>query len=1203
MSQTAESEAKPKGKSQNKANTLDGQGRLMQRFKRLAQKDPDILQLMPDESITEQALQPELSVTQKIDLLCTGYTDRTALTERSYTIARDPASGASRRVFLPEFSGISYGEFHNRVRALANAWRHNEEHKVKPDDMVFTIGFASIDFQVIDSACLYAQVISVPMQSMTSGADLDETIANIDPVTIAASVADLQVATEHAIRHGGVKSLIVFDYDPADDNDAQRYRNAERSIAEAGLPISLTSLQKLIEFGHSLKWKPLPAHQEGENRLATILHSSGSTGKPKGAMLTEKAVKAMWDLLIRSPKVIPRITVCYAPLNHILGRSSVIGCLTSGGICHFTLKPDMSTLFEDIRLTNPTRLSFFPRVFELIYQHYQNEVARLVREGGDEASSSAQVKADMGKSFLGTRLLAGVVGGAATSPAVRQFMSECFEFSLADGYGNTESGTGNIAMNGKIQSHTVSEYKLRDVPELGYYTSDKPYPRGELCYKSEVGVTGYYKDPEATAGLFDEDGFSVTGDIVEERGPGEIVVIDRRKDVLKLSQGEYVALGKLQSQFESGSAAIKQIFLYGNSLQAYLLAVIVPDFDAVSTLIGEGATEAELVTLLRNEMQLVAKEKDIKGFEVPRDFIVEREPFSQENGLLSSVRKRLTPALKKKYGERLEAMYEEHGRRNDAQIRRLKDPSNGLTTTEKVCEVLNYILNIESISPESEGNFVELGGDSLGAVSFSLTLEEVFGVNLSADLLLGPTAGIARWTDMIDKALSGESDAVSFESIHGKAADEVFASDLKLKRFFNEQELQRASDSTPDFQNKDKSDEKTILLSGANGFLGRFVCMELLEKASAIGGKLICLVRAGDNASARSRLDAVFSSDETLERDYSRLASQHLEVLAGDVASANLGLDEQTYQRLSSEVDRIIHVAALVNHKMSYQNFFHANVVGTAEVIKLALMDKRKPIDFVSSVAANAYLDLSHGADESSPLSERVTLGDSYAAGYGASKWAGETLLQDAHAEYGIPVNVFRGDMMLAHDSYCGQINTDDMFTRLLFSVIETGLAPRSFYQLDKRGQQQKGHYNGLPVNVVASAVVGGRESNRDGYKVFYISNYHYEDGCSLDAFVDWIEAAGFPITRIDDHQEWVARFEQKLKALPEDRKQRSVLALMNAFSRPYPVGGNYEGNKHFGCENFKSLMAETLGADIPHLEQTFIQKCITDMKVQGVLS
>ncbi|WP_240732898.1 thioester reductase domain-containing protein [Halioglobus maricola] len=1148
---------------------------------------------MPDTNVTEQALQPGLSITEKLDLIIDGYSQRTALAERAYTLEPN-----GTRQHQQTFTGITYGEFGHRVRSLANAWRNNSEHSVEPDGMVFVIGFASIDYQVIDTACLYAQAVTVPMQSMTSGADLDETIANIDPATIAASLNDLEIATEHAIRHKGIKSLIVFDFEPQDVDDCSKYHNAEKMIAASGLPIALTSLQELIELGGCMEWEPLPPHPQGEERLAAIIHSSGSTGKPKGAMLQEKAIKKMYDTLLMAPRMAPQFVVCYAPLNHILGRAAVAGALLVGGICNFTLRPDMSSLFEDIRITEPTRLSFFPRVFELIYQQFQNEVAKRVRAGEKEDVASAQVKQEMGRNFLGTRLLTGSVGGAPTSAHVRQFMAECFEFRLLNSYGNTESGSGNIAIDGKISPQTIAEYKLRDVPELGYYTSDKPYPRGELCYKGTVSTSGYYKDPEATAELFDEEGFLLTGDIVEEIGSGHIAIIDRRKDVLKLSQGEYVALGQLQAKFESGSAAIRQIYLYGNSLQAYLLAVIVPDLEAVHSLIGADAAETDLDSFLRQEMQRVAREESIKSFEVPRGFIVEREPFSQENGLLSSVRKRLAPAFKKKYGERLEAIYAEHESRKDEHLQQIKDTTNKLSTKEKVCEVLKYLLNIENISPDSPGNFSDLGGDSLGAASFSLLLEEVFGVNIPADLLLSPTAGISRWAETIDRSLNGELEAVSYASIHGKGAEEVFASDLKVERFLIDTDLELARSSLPAVATED---EATFLLTGANGFLGRFVCVDLLKKASTVGGKVVCLIRAHDDASARSRLDEVFSAwsdvDASLENEYLKLASKHLEVLAGDIAEPDLGLDSATFRRLTEEVNRIVHVGALVNHKMSYPNLFNANVVGTAEIIKMALLVRKKPIDFVSSVAVSQFLDTSQGVNEEAPLQDSAQLSDFYASGYGLSKWAGEHLLQDAHAGYGIPVNVFRGEMMLAHESYAGHMNTDDMFTRLLFSVIETGLAPRSFYQLDSEGKVQSGHYNGLPVNVVAQAIVNGRNFNPDAYKLYYISNYHHDDGCSLDAFVDWIEAAGHVITRVDDHREWVQRFEQKLKALPDERKQFSALAIISAFSQPYPAG-----NYGRGCDNFMALMQQHYESGVPHLDQRFINKCLADMKVQGLV-
>ena len=87
-----------------------------------------------------------------------------------------------------------------------------------------------------------------------------------------------------------------------------------------------------------------------------------------------------------------------------------------------------------------------------------------------------------------------------------------------------------------------------------------PIRAGEFLYKGRWQIKGYYKDPEATAGLLDEDGYIKTGDIVELVGPDRIKIIDRRKDVIKLSQAEYVAVGPLGTVFESGSPLIKQMF-------------------------------------------------------------------------------------------------------------------------------------------------------------------------------------------------------------------------------------------------------------------------------------------------------------------------------------------------------------------------------------------------------------------------------------------------------------------------------------------------------------------------------------------------------------------------------------------------------------------------------------------------------------------
>ena len=121
-------------------------------------------------------------------------------------------------------------------------------------------------------------------------------------------------------------------------------------------------------------------------------------------------------------------------------------------------------------------------------------------------------------------------------------------------------------------------------------------------------------------------------------------------------------------------------------------------------------------------------------------------------------------------------------------------------------------------------------------------------------------------------------------------ATEVHAGDLTLGKFIDTATLAAASDlAAPDTQ------VRTVLLTGATGFLGRYLALEWLERMNLVNGTLICLVRAKSNEDARARLDKTFDSgDPTLLRHYQELAANHLEVLAGDKGEADLGLDQET---------------------------------------------------------------------------------------------------------------------------------------------------------------------------------------------------------------------------------------------------------------------------------------------------------------------
>src|SRR3954463_4491875 len=191
---------------------------------------------------------------------------------------------------------------------------------------------------------------------------------------------------------------------------------------------------------------------------------------------------------------------------------------------------------------------------------------------------------------------------------MKTFVEELLDMHLIDGYGSTEAGA--VIVDGQVQRPPVIDYKLVDVPDLGYFHTDRPHPRGELLVKSEGLFPGYYKRPQLTTEMFDTDGYYRTGDVFAQVGPDRLVYLDRRNNVLKLSQGEFVAVSKLEAVF-GDSPLVAQVFIYGNSARPYLLAVVVPTEDAQSRY---GADE--LKPAISASLKDAARSADLQSYEI-----------------------------------------------------------------------------------------------------------------------------------------------------------------------------------------------------------------------------------------------------------------------------------------------------------------------------------------------------------------------------------------------------------------------------------------------------------------------------------------------------------------------------------------------------------------------------------------------------------
>lgn len=1169
---------------------FEREDRVAERIALLQANDEQFRNSRPDPALIATVSRPGLRLAPLLETLVEGYGDRPALGQRARELRTDPDTGRTTATVLPRFDTISYRQLWEQVRAVAAELRRHPSAPVVAGDVVATIGFASPHYLTIDLVCAYLGLVTVPLQHNAAASRMAPIIAEVEPTVVAVSAEYLDLAIESIQGSSAVRRLLVFDYLPQVDDHREALQRAYQRLADARVAVAVDIIDDLIARGSALA--PEPLYTEGDDeRLAMIMYTSGSTGTPKGAMYTERMLSSLWTAPFLAATN-PIFNVNFMPLNHLGGRLPLVSSFLAGGTSYFVPESDMSTLFDDWALVRPTDLPVVPRVVDMLFQRYRSAADRMIADGIEPGIAESQAMAEIRDGVLGGRVLGGFVGTAPLAAEMKDFLDACLDVRIFDGYGLTE--VGMVSRDGVIARPPVTDYKLIDVPELGYFSTDKPHPRGELLVKSDSAFPGYFKRPEITADAFDADGYYRTGDVMAELAPDHLVYVDRRNNVLKLSQGEFVAVARLEAIF-AGAPLVRQIYVYGNSERSSLLAVVVPTPEALQRFAGDAdGLKAALYQSLRDTGKL----NDLQSYEVPADFLVESEPFSAGNGLLSGVGKNLRPKLKDRYGDELEKLYADLAAAQVDEIRALRDGAGQRPVIDTVSRAVTAVLGTAGATVEADAHFTDLGGDSLSALTFANLVGDIFDVEVPVSAIINPTSTLGRISRLIERERESASSKPTFASIHGRGSAQARASDLRLDAFIDASTLEVA----PTLPHVTAAPH-TVLLTGANGWLGRFLALEWLQRLSKSGGTLITIVRGRDDDDARSRLESVFETgDPELHRQFLELAADHLEVIAGDINEPNLGLDPVLWSLLTGRVDQVVHPAALVNHVLPYNELFGPNVVGTAEVIRFAITDRIKPVTYLSTVAVAMTVDPAEFAEDGDirVVSAVRPVDDSYANGYANSKWAGEVLLREAYDLCGLPVAVFRSDMILAHSRYPGQVNVPDAFTRLVVSLLATGIAPWSFYATDAEGTRPQAHYDGLPVDFIAEAITTIGAQTTTGYHSYDVMNPH-DDGISLDTFVDWLVDAGHRIERIDDYDTWLQRFETSLKALPDKQRHSSVLPLLHAYAHPErPVRGAVAPTEVFRAQVRQARVGES--ADIPHIDADLIRKYARDVELLGLL-
>lgn len=445
--------------------------------------------------------------------------------------------------------------------------------------------------------------------------------------------------------------------------------------------LNIMSIEDLRKSGEENPVDPVPPAPED---LCCIMYTSGSTGPPKGVPLTHANVIAATAGVneIVGDYIGPSDTLLtYLPQAHILEFMFENLCLFWGGTMGYgnprTLSEgSMRNCKGDIKELKPTILVGVPAVWETVKKGVLGQLNKnsfLVKSLFWGAMSAKNFLLSTGlpgsgfgtwfldnmifkklKEATGGRLRIVMNGGGPISKDTLQFLSMAIA-PMISGYGLTETsamGALNDPMawnpNALGEIPASVEVKLVDFPDAGYLTKNNP-PQGEIFIRGGSVTSHYWKNEEETKSAFAEGGWFMTGDIGEFDKYGHLRIIDRKKNLVKTLNGEYIALEKLESVYRS-SPIVGNICVYAAEDQAQPIAIIVPVEAALKKVAAEskvsgGETVESLVqnedlkSAVLKQLQNTGRTLGLKGIEIISGVVLSDEEWTPQNGYMTAAQK------------------------------------------------------------------------------------------------------------------------------------------------------------------------------------------------------------------------------------------------------------------------------------------------------------------------------------------------------------------------------------------------------------------------------------------------------------------------------------------------------------------------------------------------------------------------------------
>ncbi|NJP42122.1 AMP-dependent synthetase/ligase [Actinacidiphila epipremni] len=576
------------------------------------------------------------------------------------------------------WKSLTWADAARRVHAIAAGLI---DLGVRPEERVAIAANTSVEWILADLGVLCAGAATTTVYPSTNAEETAFILADSGSrVLIAENAAQLDKALERRAELPELAHVVVIDAEDALDESGD------------GWILSLTELEKRGDA--YLAQHPAAVTDAvaalTKDQLATLIYTSGTTGKPKGVRLPHDC----WSYMARAIQAIDLlepedVQYLWLPLAHVFGKVLTAGQIAVGHITAVDGRVDK--IIENLPVVQPTYMAAVPRIFEKVY----NGVAAKARAGGAAKYRIFQWAADVAREYakatqnsmrltgvpsaplglraqhaladklvygklreaFGGRLRACVSGSAALAPEIGYFFAGA-GIHILEGYGLTESSAASFVNPGEnYRTGTVG----KALPGLEVRIAEED---GEVLLRGPGIMQGYHGLPDKTAEVLEPDGWFHTGDIGELSPDGFLKITDRKKDLIKSSNGKYIAPAEVEGRFKAVCPFVSNVLVLGGgrSFCTALIALDEPsilDWAAEHGLAGRPYGEVVASEEVRVLMDgFVARlNEGLQRWEQIRRFRVLPRDLDVEHGDLTPSLKLKRPVVEREFAPLIDQMY------------------------------------------------------------------------------------------------------------------------------------------------------------------------------------------------------------------------------------------------------------------------------------------------------------------------------------------------------------------------------------------------------------------------------------------------------------------------------------------------------------------------------------------------------------------